>query len=93
MFAGHAIDGGWVSFTVTVKLQLDLFGGVAASLTEQVTVVTPFANVDPDAGTQVGVPTPGQLSLTVGAAKVTTEVHKFGSVDFTMVAGHVIDGA
>jgi hypothetical protein len=39
-----------------------------ASITEHVTVVTPLLNVDPDAGMQLGVPTPGQLSPTVGAA-------------------------
>jgi hypothetical protein len=37
------------------------------SLTLQVTVVVPTGKVDPEAGEQVGVPTPGQLSLTVGA--------------------------
>jgi hypothetical protein len=57
--------GACVSFTVTVKEQLAELP--FASLTEQLTVVVPFEKVDPDAGLQVGVPTPGQLSLTVGA--------------------------
>jgi hypothetical protein len=56
--------GGWVSLTVTVNEQLaELF---TASFTVQLTVVVPFWKVEPDAGAQVGVPTPGQLSLTVG---------------------------
>lgn len=66
MFAGQVIDGGTVSFTVTVKLQFDEFAD--ESLTVHVTVVVPFVNVDPLAGVQEGVPTPGQLSLTAGAA-------------------------
>jgi hypothetical protein len=48
---------------VTVKVQLA--GLLDASVTEQVTVVTPFWNVDPEAGTHVGVPTPVQLSVAV----------------------------
>ena len=51
--------------TVTVKLQIDEFPD--PSVTVQVTVVTPFANVEPDAGVHDGVPNPEQLSLTVGA--------------------------
>ena len=89
-FAGHVIEGGWVSFTVTVNEQLAELP--EASETEQLTVVVPFANVEPDAGAHVGEPTPGQLSLTVGAGYVTTAVQTFGSVDFVMFAGHVIDG-
>jgi len=44
-----------------------VFGGVAASLTEQVTVVTPLANVVPVAGTQLTAPIPGQLSVAVAS--------------------------
>ena len=58
--------GGVVSFIVTVKPQFALFED--ASVTLQLTAVTPFGNVEPDGGLQEGVPTPGQLSLTVGAA-------------------------
>ena len=64
MLAGQAIEGSWVSFTVTVKLHDAEFPD--ASVTEQVTVVTPFGNVAPDAGEQLGAPTPAQLSLAVG---------------------------
>jgi hypothetical protein len=52
--------------TVTVNVQLAEF--LDASLTEQETVVTPFWKVVPDTGLHTGEPTPGQLSLTVGAA-------------------------
>jgi len=54
-----------VSFTVTVKLHIDML--LDESFTVHVTVVVPFGKVLPDAGLQVGAPTPGQLSLTVGA--------------------------
>jgi hypothetical protein len=64
MSAGHVIVGGCVSVMVIVKVQ---FAELAsASVTVQVTVVVPTVNVDPDGGAQTGVPTPGQLSLTVG---------------------------
>jgi hypothetical protein len=66
IFAGHTATGGWVSFTVTVNEQFEELP--AASITVQLTVVTPFANVAPDAGEHTGLPTPGQLSETVGAA-------------------------
>src|SRR5215475_11890914 len=92
MLAGQVIVGACVSLTVTVKLQVAVFGGVAASLTVHVTVVTPFANAVPEAGRHVTVPTPGQLSVGVGVVYVTTAEHTFGSVDFTMFAGHAIDG-
>ena len=63
---GHTIVGGCVSLTVTVNEQFDEFPD--ESLTLQVTVVAPFGNVAPDAGAHEGAPTPGQLSLTAGAA-------------------------
>ena len=55
--------GACVSLTVTVNEQLA--GLPDASLTVQVTVVTPFANVEPEPGEQMGVPTPEQLSVAV----------------------------
>lgn len=70
--AGQVIVGACVSLTVTVKEQLA--GLPAASLTVQLTVVVPFGKVEPDGGVQTGVPTPVQLSETVGA-KVTTFEH------------------
>lgn len=51
--------------TVTVNEQALLLP--AASLTVQVTVVVPIWKVEPDGGVQLGVPTPGQLSETVGS--------------------------
>ena len=64
MLAGQLSVGLWLSLTVTVKLQELLLP--AASVTEQVTVVTPFAKAEPDEGLQVTVPTPAQLSLAAG---------------------------
>jgi hypothetical protein len=64
---GHPFGntGGCMSTTVTVKLHIDIL--LDESFTVHVTVVVPFWKVDPDAGLHVGDPTPGQLSLTVGA--------------------------
>jgi hypothetical protein len=57
MFAGQVILGGWVSTTVTVKLQL----GPAVEL--QVTVVVPTGKKEPDAGLQVIVPQPAPTGV------------------------------
>jgi hypothetical protein len=65
MFAGQVMVGGCVSLIVTVNEQLALLFDESTTL--QVTVVVPTGKLEPDAGEQVGVPTPGQLSLTVGA--------------------------
>ena len=54
-----------MSLTVTAKDVLVVLP--EASLTEQFTVVVPFANEDPGGGEQMGTPTPGQLSETVGS--------------------------
>ena len=54
-----------MSLTVTVNEQRPVFPD--ASATVQLTVVVPFGKVAPEAGEQRGTPTPGQLSLTVGA--------------------------
>jgi len=62
-----------------------------ASLTLQVTVVTPFGKAVPDAGVQVTAPTPGQLSVAVGLVYVATAVHRFGSVGLVMFAGHALN--
>jgi hypothetical protein len=50
IFCGQVIVGFCVSLTVTVKLHEE------PPLTEQLTVVVPFWNVEPDAGVQVTVP-------------------------------------
>ena len=57
--------------TVTVKLQEAVLPLLSVAV--QFTVIVPFANVEPLAGTQAVV-TPGQLSVAVGA-KVTTAKH------------------
>ena len=64
IFEGQAIVGSSVSLIVTVKVHgVTLFD---ASVAVHVTVVTPFANVEPDAGLHATV-TPGQLSVAVAA--------------------------
>jgi len=72
-----------VSLTVTVNEQVT--GGTPTDAVH-VTVVTPLLNVLPEAGTHVTVP---QEPDTVGAAYVTTAVHRFGAVFVVMFAGHV----
>ena len=88
--AGQVIVGFWLSCTVTVNVQL--LELPAASLTEQVTVVTPAWKVEPEAGEQVGVPTPGQLSPTVGAANVATALHWPLLLGTVTLAGQLIVG-
>jgi hypothetical protein len=63
MLLGQVTVGFWVSLTVTVNMQLA--GLLDASDTLQVTVVTPFWNVVPEAGVHTGVPTFGQVSVAV----------------------------
>jgi hypothetical protein len=65
ILAGQVTVGACVSLTVTVNEQLAELP--LASVTVQLTVVVPFGKVEPDGGLHVGEPTPGQLSLTVGA--------------------------
>jgi len=77
--------------TVTVKAQLEELPD--PSVTLHVTVVVPLANVEPDDGAHVGVPTPGQLSLTAGAEKLTVALHWPVAVPVTMFDGQVMLGA
>ena len=77
MFAGQVIEGGCVSFTVTVNEQFAVFP--AASLTVQPTVVEPFGKVEPDGGLHTGVPAPVQLSDAVDV-KFTIAEHWFGAL-------------
>ena len=60
---GQAMVGFWLSLTVTVKLHEAVL--LDASVAAQVTVVTPFWNVEPDGGEQLTV-APEQLSEAVG---------------------------
>lgn len=52
-FEGHVILGFCASFTVTVKLHALVL--LEASVAVQLTVVIPFAKVEPDAGVQTAV--------------------------------------
>ena len=63
MLAGQVTVGGWLSLTVTVKVQSsELFP--LASVARQVTVVVPVGKVEPLGGVQVVVE-PRQLSVAV----------------------------
>jgi hypothetical protein len=64
MFAGQVAVGGSVSLTVTVNEQVAVLP--LASVAVQSTVVVPFGNVAPLAGTQARL-APGQLSLALAA--------------------------
>jgi hypothetical protein len=76
--------------TVTVKLQVAVLPD--ASVAVQVTVVVPTGKHDPDGGLHATV-TPGQLSLAVGGAKVTTTHGSLiVAVLAVMLAGQVIEG-
>jgi hypothetical protein len=66
IFGGQVMAGGCVSLTVTLNMQPDMFPD--KSVTEQVTIVVPFANVEPECGLQIGALIPGQLSPTTGGA-------------------------
>ena len=63
---GQVSAGGCVSLTVTENIQADMFPD--KSVTEQVTTVVPFGNVEPEVGLQTGALIPGQLSPTTGGA-------------------------
>lgn len=66
MFAGQVITGACVSWTLIVKVHPDVL--FEESFTEHATVVMPTGKNELDAGVHVGVATPEQLSVTVGAA-------------------------
>src|SRR5258706_327125 len=71
MFAGQVIAGACESVTVTVKVHEPVLplGSVAV----QVTVVVPFTKVEPDAGEQLTVTVPAQLSFGVGVGYSNAE--------------------
>jgi hypothetical protein len=75
---------------VTVNMQLPVFDDESVAV--QLTVVTPFGKVEPEAGTQVGVSEPSQLSVAV-EVKLTTVEHALLSVLVTMGDGQVTTGA
>jgi hypothetical protein len=91
IFAGHAMTGNSMSFTVTVKEQvLTLFD---ASVAVNVCVVTPTGKVAPLAKPAVWVVTaPEQLSVPTGATNVTTAPQIPGVELTAMLAGQAITG-
>jgi len=93
MFAGHATVGACASLIVTVNVHVPsgLFGDPSAAV--HVTIVVPTGKVDPDAGTQVTVTGPGQLSVPVGVVYVTSLEHCPPVVGCVMFAGHETVGA
>ena len=81
--------GACVSFTVTVKLQVAAFPDPSVAVTT--TVLTPAANAVPEAGAaELLAP---QLSVGAGRVKLTTALHKFGSVGTEIFAGQLATGA
>lgn len=93
MFDGHVICGGWVSLTVTVKLQIAL--GATPFEAVHVTVVVPFGNAVPE----VTVVLFWSLQVMDGAGQpvelvenATTAVHRFGSAFTLKFAGQVMVG-
>src|SRR5439155_1559336 len=87
-FAGQVIAGGCVSFTVTVKVHVEVLP--CASVAVLVTVVAPTAKAKPLAGPLVTVATV-QLSVAL-TAKVTLLAHVPGAVFTVRFAGQVIAG-
>ena len=89
MSAGTVITGSVVSTTVTVNEAVA--GLPAESVAEQLTVVVPIANVEPEGGGQVTGTTPSTLSTAEAAAYVTAApVAPVAST--TMSAGTAITG-
>jgi hypothetical protein len=88
MSAGQMMTGGWLSFTVTVKLQVAV--APTESVAVQTTVVAPFGKVEPEVGAHTTAK-PGISSVAV-TVKVTTAEHSPAPVVVVMFAGHVITG-
>src|SRR5262245_30306464 len=88
IFAGHVIDGGCVSFTVTLNEHVAVLP--EESVAVHVTVLAPFGKTDPDGGLHTTDET-RQLSEAV-AVKLATAEDKPGAAGRLMFAGHVMDG-
>jgi hypothetical protein len=84
------MEGFSTSITVTVNEQVEVFP--APSVAVHVTVVTPTAKVEPEAGEQTTPGGGGQLSVAV-VRYVTTALHKPASLFCEILAGHDIAGA
>ena len=89
ILAGQVSTGGSVSFTVTVKLQVELLPQPSVAVT--VTVVVPTGKVLPDAGTAVIVTAPVQFSVAVGV-KLTAAPQIPGVLLTVILAGQVSTG-
>ena len=63
------------------------------SVAVQLTVVTPFGNVEPDAGVQTGVIAPSQLSLADKLLKLTAALQTPAAVLAVMLVQPVNTGA
>jgi len=61
----HPLNTG-ATLSVTVTVNVQLAGLPDVSEAEQLTVVTPLGNTDPEVGLQVTVLAPSQLSVAVG---------------------------
>src|ERR1043166_5544409 len=85
---GQLIVGGWLSTTVTLKVQFEVLP--LASVAVHTTVVVPIAKLVPDAGTHRIEP-PGQLSVNV-ARKLTLLAHWPGAVLTVIGPGQLIVG-
>src|SRR4029077_15702744 len=84
MLAWALKTGFSVSVTTTSKVLVWVLP--CASVTVQITGVVPTGKREPEAGTQVTGPMPGQLSVAVGAVKVTTAPHTPASLFAAMFA-------
>src|SRR5258706_11945907 len=80
--------GGVRSRTMTAKLQPAVLPEVSVAV--QLTVLVPFAKVEPLGGVQTKF-APGQLSVRFGV-NVTTALHWLASVPLTMFAGQTSTG-
>jgi hypothetical protein len=86
---GQTTTGFSQSFTVTQNEQTPVFP--ALSVAVQVTLVVPTLKVEPDAGVQVGVRLPSQLSV-AEALKVTTAPHTPLSLHWVIGPGQLTTG-
>jgi hypothetical protein len=85
MSAGTVITGGVWSVTMTWKLvEAEWPPG---SLAEQLTVVDPIGNVEPETGAQLTATTPATASVAVGFVYVTTVLPPGATFAFTSGAG------
>src|SRR5436309_14127354 len=91
MLVVHAITGGSLSLTVTVKLHVAVLP--AASVTRNTLVVTPTGKADPLANPPVcEIGRASCRERAKGAVYVTTAMHRLASTLATMLDGQAITG-